>query len=92
MTCPSAKAPAYPIILSVNEALLLAYRPPHPIFLALLGGDKPTPSQRLCPELKGLVNKNRYTGAMRTFADTCSSCACAYGGKGRKGSSAPSHL
>lgn len=57
---PSAKAPADPIILSVNKALasgLPTYS--GPIFLALLAGNRPTPSQRLCTEVKGLVAKNR---------------------------------
>lgn len=71
LICPSAKVPADPVILSVNEALASSPPTPSPIFLALLGGDRPTPSRRLCPEVRGCVAKNRHAGAMRNL-QTCS--------------------
>ena len=78
LTCTSTKALANPVILSVNEDHASACLPlvscfglpaPGPIFPALLGGDKPSPFQRLCTEVKGCTAKNRCTGAERTFAD-----------------------
>lgn len=79
LTRPSAKVPADPVILSVNEALAssLPSSPSPAVFLALLGEDRSAPSQRLCPEVKRCVAKNRCAGTMRTSADTLSSHACA---------------
>lgn len=86
---PSAKAPTDPIIFSVNKALASSLPThPGPIFLALLCGNRPTPSQRLSTEVKGLVAKNRCAGAVRTFADMLPSCTHADREEGEEGSGA----
>lgn len=69
LTCTSTKALANPVISSVSEDHASACPPLAPSAPALLGGDKPSPFQRLCTEVKGCVAKNRCPGAERTFAD-----------------------